>query len=466
MGQLRKICFSAAALVYISTQAEAQSSLSYMAPYAVDQLAVGTPVAPNSWQYKRYKCQPSDQYEKSIYCRFTETVNGVSKIVTILHLYNNIVTYINESVFPKAFTKAAVEREIGSLSRQFGSAPRFQTSAAGLIAIWGDIKLQPLTKDELTILARLERDESPNMGFLVDYLMDFRKSARANLPVYRLGGGRGFIWVARFGEHGNDGALRVLAADPSQMKLGAVEALQLPTQPPDRPAERPTEPQHGAPPSNPHDPNAGERVSTGTGFFVARDGSFVTNAHVIEDCTMVRVKTDDGAILEAQIVARDAANDLAILRLGQSPKKIAVFREGVRLGEGVAAFGFPHADILSSSGNFTQGSITALSGMGDDSRYLQLSAPVQAGNSGGPLLDKFGNVVGVVSAKLNALKVAEKGGDLPQNVNFALNSAVLATFLHANRVIYEVAASDGQKALDPPDVADQARAISGFVVCK
>jgi hypothetical protein len=75
-------------------------------------------------------------------------------------------------------------------------------------------------------------------------------------------------------------------------------------------------------------------------------------------------------------------------------------------------------------------------------------------------------VVGVVSAKLNALKVAENGGDLPQNVNFALNSAGLATFLRANRVTYEVGASDGQKALDPPDVADLAKAISGFVICK
>ena len=461
MGQLLKICFSAAALVYISTQAGAEPSLSYVTPYSVDRLAVGAPVAPGSWQYKRYKCKPSDQYEKSIYCRFTQTVNGTSKILTILHLDNNIVTYVNESVFPKAFTKAGIEREIERLSRQFGSAPSFQTSSAGLIAIWGDIELQPLTKDELTFLARMERDESPNMGILVDYLMNFRKSARASLPVYHLGGGRGFIWVAKYGDNGYDGALRVLAADPSQMKRGALEDSRLPTQP-----ETPTEPPRGAPPASPPDPNSGERLSAGTGFFVARDGSFVTNAHVIEDCTTVRVKTDDGAILDAQIVARDVANDLAVLRLSESPKKIAALREGIRLGEGVAVFGFPHADILSSAGNFTEGNITALSGLGDDSRYLQLSAPVQAGNSGGPLLDRFGNVVGVVSAKLNALKLAEIGGDLTQNVNFALNSAVLAAFLHANRVTYEVGAPDGQKALDPPDVADLAKAISGFVVCK
>jgi serine protease Do len=82
------------------------------------------------------------------------------------------------------------------------------------------------------------------------------------------------------------------------------------------------------------------------------------------------------------------------------------------------AFGYPHADILASSGNFTQGNVTALAGMGDDSRYLQISTPVQAGNSGGPLLDQSDNLVGIVTSNLNALKMAQANGDLPQNVNF------------------------------------------------
>jgi S1-C subfamily serine protease len=75
--------------------------------------------------------------------------------------------------------------------------------------------------------------------------------------------------------------------------------------------------------------------------------------------------------------------------------------------------------------------------MADDSRYLQISAPVQSGNSGGPLLDQSGNLVGVVSAKLNALKVALKDGDLPQNVNFAVKAAILQTFLNSNRVPFQ-----------------------------
>ena len=75
---------------------------------------------------------------------------------------------------------------------------------------------------------------------------------------------------------------------------------------------------------------------------------------------------------------------------GKAPKRVAALRIGTRLGEGVEAFGFPHSDLLSTSGNFTLGNVAALTGLHDDSRYLQVSVPVQAGNSGGPLLDGSG----------------------------------------------------------------------------
>jgi S1-C subfamily serine protease len=89
---------------------------------------------------------------------------------------------------------------------------------------------------------------------------------------------------------------------------------------------------------------------------------------------------------------------------------------------------------------------------------------VQSGNSGGPLLDMGGNVIGVVASKLDALKVAARGGDLPQNVNFAIKSSLLAYFLDANRVRY---ASSGAatKPLDPADLAERAKSISAFVLC-
>ena len=242
---------------------------------------------------------------------------------------------------------------------------------------------------------------------------------------------------------------------------GGAQASAAPPEQP-QPAARETTP---APePARPKD-----MVSTGTAFFVSDDGYLVTNAHVVADCTRVTVKTDDGQVREAARTATDTTNDLAILKLslpsGEGPKRVAALRLGTRLGEGVEAFGFPHSDLLSTSGNFTLGNVSALTGLKDDSRYLQVSAPVQAGNSGGPLLDGSGNLVGVVSAKLDAVKMASASGDLPQNVNFAVKSAVVATFLDANRVTYK-AGTVGGKAMDPADIADAARAMSGFVVCR
>lgn len=218
----------------------------------------------------------------------------------------------------------------------------------------------------------------------------------------------------------------------------------------------------------PPSPPAKDKVNTGTGFFVAADGSFVTNAHVVEGCSDIAVRTDDGTISGASRIATDATNDLALLRLRTLPAKaprVATLRVGTRLGEGVEAFGFPHTDLLSTSGNFTLGNVTALTGLKDDIRFFQVSAPVQAGNSGGPLLDTSGNVVGVVSSRLNAIKVMLASDDLPQNVNFAVKAALLAMFLDANRVTYTTGVP-AATPLAPADIADQARAVSGFVVCR
>ena len=90
---------------------------------------------------------------------------------------------------------------------------------------------------------------------------------------------------------------------------------------------------------------------------------------------------------------------------------------------------------------------------------------MQSGNSGGPLLDGSGNLVGVVSAKLDAMRMASNSGDLPQDVNFAVKSAILASFLDANRVIYGVGVASGNP-MEPADIADRARAMSGFVWCR
>jgi S1-C subfamily serine protease len=210
-------------------------------------------------------------------------------------------------------------------------------------------------------------------------------------------------------------------------------------------------------------PKEEKRTSSGTGFFVTREGHVVTNNHVIESCTSVQVKPSNGSPLPARILARDTTNDLALLKADQPTDKFATVRAGVRLGEAVAAFGFPLNSVLASSGNFTLGNVTALAGIGDDTRFLQISTPVQPGNSGGPLLDESGNVVGVVTSKLNALKTVVAIGDVPQNVNFAIKAGALTTFLESTRV--EVPAASHASRLSPPDLADIASSISVFVRC-
>ena len=180
--------------------------------------------------------------------------------------------------------------------------------------------------------------------------------------------------------------------------------------------------------------------SSGTGFFVSSSGHVATNHHVIDGCTSIKVFPVDAPAMSAYIVARDKTNDLAILKTSIEPTVVPTLRAQVRLGESVSVFGFPLSGLLSTSGNFTTGTVTALTGIEDDTRQVQISAPVQPGNSGGPLIDKYGNVVGVIVSKLNALNVASATKDIPQNVNFAIKSSIAINFMESNGVSPNAAA--------------------------
>src|SRR5262249_11403161 len=148
----------------------------------------------------------------------------------------------------------------------------------------------------------------------------------------------------------------------------------------------------------------------------------------------VQVTPIGSASVPARLVARDETNDLALLKTDIAAPMVPSFRSGAKVGESISAYGFPLAGLLATSGNFTVGNITAAAGLRDDSRMLQISAPVQVGNSGGPLLDGSGNIVGVIVGKLNAIEVAAVARDLAQNVNFAIKSAVAVNFLETNGV--------------------------------
>ncbi len=198
-------------------------------------------------------------------------------------------------------------------------------------------------------------------------------------------------------------------------------------------------------------PNA-RRVSSGTGFVVAPD-RVLTNQHVVDGCDRLIARTADGRWLAAVPPARvDADLDLAVLNIPGNPGPVLGFRTAppVRRGESVVAYGFPLAGLLSADPKLTRGEVNALAGLRNDPNTFQISAEVQPGNSGGPLLDMQGSVVGVVVAKLDQRRVQNV-----DNVNFAVKGEAAQAFLRRAGVPFRTAESRGadRSAADVGDIA-------------
>ena len=172
-------------------------------------------------------------------------------------------------------------------------------------------------------------------------------------------------------------------------------------------------------------------TAIGTGFFITDDGYLISNNHVVKGAVKVRLLTSAGTI-DAKVVQTDAANDIALLKVeGRfAPLPIAASKM-VGLGDTVFTLGFPDPTLQGFAPKLAKGEIASLSGAADDARYFQVSVPVQPGNSGGALVDARGNVIGIVSAKLDAAAALAASGALPENVNYAVKSSFLLSFLES-----------------------------------
>ena len=211
----------------------------------------------------------------------------------------------------------------------------------------------------------------------------------------------------------------------------------------------------------------GRPVSSGSGIVVDSRGHVLTDNHVIANCPDVRVtNVAGGSPVGATLIANDARLDLALLQTAENWPAHARFRDSATLrpGEPLVATGFPLAGLVSPEMAVTTGSLTALSGGQGNDRVLQFSAPVQPGNSGGPVLDASGHVVGITTFELNGLALAAlTGGPLPQNVNFATKTDVARTYLAGLSVRLDEGSD--QAALDPARVAEMARKFTTKVEC-
>lgn len=205
-------------------------------------------------------------------------------------------------------------------------------------------------------------------------------------------------------------------------------------------------------------------ASTGTGFVVSRQGHVLTNHHVVDGCMTIRT-TSEGGKKQLTVVGTDPGNDLALLKLPSPFPNIARFREGrnIRPGDSVVVVGFPLHGVLASEANVTTGTVSALAGIRNDTRFLQITAPVQPGNSGGPLLDQSGQIVGIVVSKLDTLKLAKATGDISQNINFAINAGVARSFLDSQSVEYETGAPS--KTLGSAEIGAAAKKFTLLVEC-
>jgi S1-C subfamily serine protease len=205
---------------------------------------------------------------------------------------------------------------------------------------------------------------------------------------------------------------------------------------------------------------------SGTGFAVTASGYVVTNNHVIANCVGdVHGNLASGAVMTLRVASTDQINDLALLQAPtRFPEPATIRSTAVHPGEAVIAVGYPYHGLLTSDLTVTTGTVSSLSGVLNDSRYLQISAPIQPGNSGGPLLDKAGAVVGVAAAKLNALQIAKvSGGPIPENINFGIKTGLLRDFLDNSAVPYQTAAPGAE--LKTEEVAAKARAYTLLVSC-
>ncbi len=202
--------------------------------------------------------------------------------------------------------------------------------------------------------------------------------------------------------------------------------------------------------------------SSGTGFLISKAGQVLTNAHVVDECKEIRVGDPP---VPGALLGKDSGYDLALLETSLPTDTIARFRRSnqVALGEAVVVLGYPLSGLLSSGPHVTTGTISALGGLHDNAQHVQITAPVQPGNSGGPLLDSSGNIVGVVVARLNDMQTLAHTGSLPQNINFAINLAATKQFLQRFQVDY--LSSEASPSKSVTDVSQVAKRFTVPIRC-
>ena len=207
----------------------------------------------------------------------------------------------------------------------------------------------------------------------------------------------------------------------------------------------------------------GSGASSGSGVAIERN-HILTNAHVVDGARSVKVHAD-GRPIDADVVFADDRNDLALLRVEAVLPGVAQFRPqvGLHLGEDVVALGFPLQGLLGTGPQASAGNIAALCGIGNDSSVFQFTAPIASGNSGGPILDMAGHLIGLVCSSLNLDRIRQSGGSA-ENINFGIKAAMMIAFLDSFGIEPQMARET--RPVGRADVVRQARATIARITCE
>lgn len=188
------------------------------------------------------------------------------------------------------------------------------------------------------------------------------------------------------------------------------------------------------------------QVKTGTGFFITKDGYLITNHHVISGASKVYIK-QNGKQYIAQVIDKDEENDLAVLKINIVSNPIPLFSgDEIQKGTQITSFGYPLIGLQGNELKTTFGFINSVSGYNDDKKYYQIDTPIQPGNSGGPIINYYGEAVGIVTSTLNQQNTLMTQGTFTQNVNYAVKINRLLPMLKKNNI--PVAISSNHKKLN------------------
>ena len=187
------------------------------------------------------------------------------------------------------------------------------------------------------------------------------------------------------------------------------------------------------------------KTHIGTGFFVDENGLVCTAFHVVESANVIKIRKPNGKWKKANIIKLSQSTDIAILKAeiqGKVPYLSLANKNEISIGNKVFTIGFPVPEVLGNEPKYTEGTISSVTGIQGEDSLLQITVPVQPGNSGGPLVDENGRAVGVILSSASVSKFYEYSGTLPQSVNWAVKSSYVRLLLNNYPEVVENSNSD------------------------